>query len=61
MKILTKEEVQKRLFVQQDYTTMYRFLELRLLNFIGTDYQNYCVDFYIKMLESEIKLKLKLK
>lgn len=59
MKILTKEEVQKRLFVQQDYTTMHRFFELRLLNFIGTDYQNYCVDFYIKMLESEIKLKLK--
>ncbi|BEH88440.1 hypothetical protein [Klebsiella phage phiKp_21] len=59
MKILTKEEVQKRLFVHEDYTTMYRFLELRLLNFIGTDYQNYCVDFYIKMLRSEIKLKLK--
>ncbi|QOE32260.1 hypothetical protein RCIP0023_00314 [Klebsiella phage RCIP0023] len=59
MKILTKEEVQKRLIVQQDYTTMHRFLELRLLNFIGTNYQKSCVNFYIKMLRSEIKLKLK--
>ena len=59
MKILTKEEVQKRLIVHEDYTTMHRFLEIRLLNFIGTDYQNNCANFYIKMLRSEIKLKLK--
>ncbi len=59
MKILTKEEVQKRLIVHEDYKTMQRFFEIRLLNFIGTDYQNNCANFYIKMLRSEIKIKLK--
>lgn len=60
MKILTKEEVQKRLIVHhEDYKTMYRFFEIRLLNFIGTDYQNSCVNYYIKMLKAEIKLKSK--